>query len=208
MPPPFSHSWSGLLLDGLLSLGVFFPVISVVTLELAWWTRWSTGRHSSAVLIPVIGPILLTLWILISRKSSWWIPLAWIADPATLVFLIVSPRLWKDYWRYSRWTRIVTLRSQRGGHSVVLSLHIGGHYLLEQDWKSQPVGSLNPLHTGEIGRYESRDGRYELISDGGRSRTLQPTTEANFEVVEHTATAMDAECLLDGWILRRGIGTP
>lgn len=200
MPPPTSHSWGGLLLDGLLCLGVFFPVISVVTLGLAWWTHWSTGRNSSAVLIPVIGPVCLTCWVLASGHSAWFIPLVWVADPATMMFLWVTPWLLKDYWRYSRWTCLATYRSNRGNHSVTLSLHFAGNYLLVQNWEP-PYGPQGVIQTSEGGQYAQSGDDYELTAHDELLRTLRHNDEKTYELVEHPQDSIIVPYPLDGWTL-------
>ena len=65
------------LLKGLLAAGRFFPVMGAVTLCLAGVS------YPSAVLIPVIGPVLLTTWLVLAGYHWSWIAVAWVADPAS-----------------------------------------------------------------------------------------------------------------------------
>jgi hypothetical protein len=73
--------------NGLLVGGLLFPSISAVTLFLAGFTRLQTGRRPSAILIPVVGPTLLSLWVLLTGHHWGWIPAVWLADPATWYLL-------------------------------------------------------------------------------------------------------------------------
>ncbi len=88
--------WRETLDTGLLAWGLLFPVMSWITLPWAWWTRRKTGRNCSAVLIPFFGPFILTVWVLAFRRPAWYIPLVWIADPATVFYLWVMPSILKD----------------------------------------------------------------------------------------------------------------
>lgn len=73
--------------NGLLVGGLLLPVVSMVTLALAAITRLQTGRRASAVLIPVVGPALLSLWVVLTGHHWGWIPAVWLADPATWYLL-------------------------------------------------------------------------------------------------------------------------
>lgn len=175
---------------GLLGFGMFFPALSLLTLIASAWTKWRTGRNASAVIIPVIGPALLTSCVLIEGWTYWLIPAAWICDVGTIMYFIVLPRLISEWWRTSWFTICLSLRGGQGIESAVLTLHSGGHYLLTKNWH-RPAGTLGILGLGEPGTYEKIDNRYELISHFGLRRTLVPiddTTPISFAVVEATFT--------------------
>lgn len=84
-------------MDMLLAVGLFFPVIRLLTLALSGRGQRRTGKYSSAVLIPIIGPTLLSLWIQHRGIHRGWIPFVWLDDPGSLSLLIVLPRLLREW---------------------------------------------------------------------------------------------------------------
>jgi len=62
----------------LLVAGLLFPALSLLTIVGSLLHRWRHKRHASAVLVPLIGPILFTCWVVLAGKSIWLIPLAWV----------------------------------------------------------------------------------------------------------------------------------
>ncbi len=167
----------------LLITGLIFPVVSLLTLVASRMTKWLTGRYSSAVLIPLVGPVLLTCWVIVAGASSWLIPLVWLLDLGTVYFFIVLPRLTIDWWRTSAFTRLMTLRGTNGIENSVLTLHRGGHYLLMKYWNrnQSEAGILELAETGTF--YEDGD-VFALRSHFGMIRKLQRIDSTTFDVVE------------------------
>lgn len=86
-----------MLATTLLVLGLIFPVLSWATAIAAAFESRRTGRGVSAVLIPYIGPILLTCWIFTADKPWWTIPIVWLLDLGTVVITIMLPRIIRDF---------------------------------------------------------------------------------------------------------------
>ncbi|MBL9084615.1 MAG: hypothetical protein JNK76_22620 [Planctomycetales bacterium] len=80
----------------LLILGLIFPILSWLTAyaSAVIWCR--SKRHVSPVFVPVIGPLLLTAWVVLTRRPLGTIALVWLADLGTIAFLIAAPRLYRD----------------------------------------------------------------------------------------------------------------
>lgn len=185
----------------LLISGLLFPALSWITFAAAVPTRWSTGRHASPIFIPLVGPVLLTCWVLLFRGSWWLIPTVWIADVGTLAFAIVIPRLFREWWEVSSFTRILTLRGGRGIRTVVLTFHSTGHYLLQQSWNRGP-GELGIVGLSETGTFSQNSEQFDLRAHHGLQRQLQPQGDGRFVVQEHPPLADDLlEHALDGWTL-------
>ncbi|QDV29274.1 hypothetical protein Spb1_11540 [Planctopirus ephydatiae] len=154
--------------NALLCFGLFFPVVSFVSLILAAIESRRTGRNCSAILIPFVGPIALTGWILITGRSSWFIPLIWITDLGTILFLWVLPRLITEAWRISRWTLLMRFDATHRQSMATLTLHRHGYYFLRRTWVR--TTSFGPLSAGETGRYLESHDRIVLTSDDGTER--------------------------------------
>src|SRR5262249_52807804 len=138
----------------------------------SWWSYRVQKKHSSAVLIPYIGPVCLTVWIVQTNKSYWFIPAAWVCDLGTIAFTSVLPRLIKDAWHVSTITKAMTLVGRSGNAEAELTLHKGGHYLLRKRWNRRH-GDFGPLSRGEPGRYIEVHGNFHLTACDGASWTLQ-----------------------------------
>lgn len=168
------------MLDILLGVGLFFPVISWITLGLTWWTFNSTGKSSSSIMFPVVGPLLLTGWVLAAGYSAWFIPLLWLIDPFTWML----PWLLRQFWRISRWTRIETWYGEQKTHSVNLSFYSTGYYVLDQNWK-YPHGPYHVTHISEVGQYTVQGDDYDLHSTDGTHRRLCWAAVGSFTLIEH-----------------------
>lgn len=189
----------------LLVVGLLFPAISLVTSLLAWWGLWRYENHSSAVLIPLVGPILLTWWILLKGLSAWLIPVVWVLDIGTVSFFVVCPRLFREWWQISWFTRQLTLHGRQGIEAATLELHAGGHYLLRKEW-DRPAGTFGIGAFGEVGTYIGVRDNYELTSHFGLRRILRSLdnhdAENSFLVSDEAARNQELrEYSLDGWTL-------
>ena len=154
----------------LLTAGLFFPVVSLVTLALSRYTQHKTGRNSSAVLIPFAGPLLLTAWL---SRSAWpqiLIPVAWLADPGTLCFLVVLPRFAREWWNTSRFTKLIAFSGQNGSLTVQLSLHRSGCYCLQRRWS--PAAPNGLLMSSETGHWQQQSGMIMLSNDNQKMQLL------------------------------------
>jgi hypothetical protein len=192
--------------SALLGFGILFPALSLITLVAARWTSWRTGRNVSAVLIPFIGPILLTSAVLLEDWSYWLIPVFWAGDLGTIAFLIALPQLFSEWWQTSRFTCCLTLHGNQGIESAILTLHTGGHYFVEKAWRRSPdVPGIIGL--GEFGTYVKAGDNYELTAHFGLRRTLtcvgDTTNPSAFAVTELTELKENQkDYSLAGWTLQ------
>jgi len=84
----------------LLFFGLLFPIISWLTTIGCYYKWLKYKKHSSAIYIPFIGPVLLTIWVCGAEKPWWLIPIVWICDIGTVSFIYVIPRLISDWWKH------------------------------------------------------------------------------------------------------------
>ena len=184
----------------LLIVGLVFPVLSLLTGILSIVIHWRYRKHTSPVFIPLVGPILLTGWVLLGQKPPWFIPLVWIMDIGTVAFLAVSPRLFVDWWRVSLFTRTLTLRGAYENQNAVITLHSTGHYLLRKSW-DRVAGETGIAGLGEPGVFTHRDDGYDLIAHHGLHRLLRQTDEGLYRVEDDPQEEGSDTHSHNGWML-------
>jgi hypothetical protein len=189
-------------LNLLLIAGLIFPMISLLTVIASLVYQWRQKRRSSPVFIPLVGPVLLTSWVVSAHKPLWIIAIVWGADIGTLAFLAASPKLLRDWWRTSSFTRFLALNGNKDNQSAFITLHSSGHYLLKKSW-ARPPGQTGIAGLGEPGTFSQLGDRYELTSHVGLRRLIQKTDEGAYRVEEEE---LPKEGLRDysliGWVLR------
>jgi hypothetical protein len=112
------------------------------------------------------------VWLIHTEYSKLLLIVPWISDVGTIWFLIVLPRLLKEFWNYSDFTKILSLSSVIGNSTAVISFHKNGHYIIRYKWllKENETGTTA---CSDIGTYENRDSlRYLLTSSTGIVREL------------------------------------
>ncbi len=182
--------------------GLIFPAFSVFTCIICLLYQRRYKINSSPVLIPFIGPLLLTCWIMLAHKPLYLIPVVWIADIGTLLFLAVCPRLIAEWWRISFFTRILTLSGNQDIQTAIITLHSSGHYLLKKSWE-RSSGQPGILMLGEPGTYIQMDDSYELISCHGLHRILRRIDEGTYCVEEIPPEKKELrDHSLNGWLLK------
>ena len=190
------------LLISLLVVGLIFPAVSLLTLVASWVDWWRHKKHSSAVLIPFVGPTLLTAWVLLGHKPIWVVPIVWVTDLGTVLFLAVCPEFVGEWWRHSSFTRILILRGSSDNQIVVLTLHSTGNYFLKKTW-TNPRQVPGMIGLGEGGTFVQKDGRYILHSQHGIERALCKADENTYVVKETTAPDENLrKYSLQGWLLK------
>jgi len=134
----------------------------------------------------------------------WLIPIFWGADIGTVVFLAVLPRLVREWWQTSYFTKRITLVGSRDIESATLTLHSGGHYHLQKSW-SRPAASTGIVGLGETGKYVEIENGFELTAHHGLRRVLrlskQEAYESTYLVEEDTWPQDDGYSSLGGWML-------
>jgi hypothetical protein len=167
----------------LLGGGLFFPALSLLTVLASVVTRWRSGRHASAALVPFVGPVLLTCWILLRDYSSWFILLVWLSDMGTVMFLAVLPWLIREWWRTSVFTRTMILHGTQGIQRAVITIHSSGRYLLKKSW-DRPSSETGIVGLGEPGSFVADGEAVTLVSDHGLRRKLRRVTRDAYDVEE------------------------
>jgi hypothetical protein len=192
------------VLKVLLAAGLLPLFITYSTVAAAWWFSWRHGGKASAVYIPLLGPVFLTTWIVLDgRPSSWLIPAVWICDLGTVVILIHTPGLLREWWQTSRFTLVLKLRGEKGSESATLTLHSGGHYLLRKCW-ARPKGECGIVELGELGTFVQSGNDYEITAHFGLRRILRLVEvkegAQSYRVTEDPPPE-HAEHSLNGWTL-------
>jgi len=140
----------------LLTMGLLFPTLSLLTAIASAWTFWRSNRHASPVLIPLIGPILLTFWVFVENVSLWMLFAVWGLDLGTLAFAAALPRLLREYrntspfvtghFKYSTSGRNYRQPGVKRSLRVIIALTVGCfkpisefHRFCMQTLQSEPV---------------------------------------------------------------------
>ncbi len=185
----------------LLIAGLIFPILSLLTCIASLVIRWGNNRYSSPVFIPFVGPMLLTWWVFVAGQTRWLIPLVWLVDLGTIAFLFVLPRMTREWWQLSVFTRLMTLRGSHGIEKVILTLHQGGRYFLKKSW-DRSHGELGIVGLGETGTFIDDGEWLKLESHHGLTRRLQRADTNAFDVAEpDTAMPELQNFSLHGWRL-------
>jgi hypothetical protein len=156
-----------------LVLGCIFPVIGWLSVVGAYINEKVTGKSSSAVLIPFIGPLFINSWSAKLSHPSWVYAIPWIADIATISFILVLPLLLNDAWEFSTFTELLSVKSQVGNKTANLSLHKNNKFIIRFNWFRQK-GESGVIAMNDFGSY-IKDGeeKYILTSHVGSVRTLE-----------------------------------
>jgi hypothetical protein len=189
----------------LLAGGLIFPTLSLLTLIASAATRWRSGRYASPVFVPLVGPMLLSIGVLVGGHSAWFIPLVWLTDVGTLAFLVVLPELTRQGWETSRFTRRLSLRGEHDLQRAVITLHRGGRYRLKKSW-NRPRGETGIVELGELGMFSETAGGFILVSDHGLSREFSLVVDGAYLVREELHDRPELQNYsLDGWRLEASV---
>jgi len=170
----------------IFAIGFLLPVVAWITLGLSAYDRWRYGKHSSPVFIPIIGPLIISLWIVAMQYSPLWIPLAWVSDIGTLAFLRVVPRIIREEWDTSWWTRVSEFRAARDNWTARLTLHSTGAYHLV--YKNQNhVDQLGLKEISIAGKFSRRGDEIHLKGVRGDDHDLKLIRQPDgcFRAVAH-----------------------
>ena len=182
----------------LLAYGLIFPLLSWVTVVAGAITFAATGKRSSAIIIPFVGPILLSIWVLVSNFPWWVLFVPWILDIGTMMFVWALPQFASEAWRTSTYTRTQLLTGRNGIESAQISLHKGGYYVLKKRWRRKPEAP-GIAERSEPGNFEIGGGEEIILtSHTGRLRKLKPVS-GGFCVED---TNPEEEGSIDGWTLK------
>ncbi len=79
--------------DVLLVLGLLFPCLSWLTGIISWIESSRLKKNVSAIYIPFIGPLLISIWLGIYNKPWWTFLLAWVFDLGTVMVVLALFRM-------------------------------------------------------------------------------------------------------------------
>ena len=186
----------------LLLAGLFFPVISLLTSIASAATWYWSRRHSSAVLVPYIGPFLLTCWVILIGKKLWTIPLFWILDLGTVAFTVALPGFIREWWEFSEYTRTMALKGTLANEQVIVTFHKSGRYLMKKSWSRQN-GEFGIMSLGELGSFIANGKNFTLESHHGVMRKLLREADGSFTVEESNIDRPEfGNYSLRGWRLQ------
>lgn len=153
-------------------IGCVFPVLGWLTFVSSFINNKISGQNSSAVLIPFIGPILINLWSVQMGYPTWFLIIPWLLDISTISFLIALPKLLSEAWQYSKFTELLTVKSQINNQRVAISLHKNHKFIIRYRWE-RDKGELGIISTNDFGFYDKEcDANYILTSHTGNIITL------------------------------------
>ncbi len=145
----------------LVAFGIFIQLLSALSGLLCWARPKDCNENFSPILVPLFGPLLLTLAILINHWPLWLVPIAWLSDLGTLVLLWYFPAIIRQEWKTSRFTCVLRLKGSVENAQAVLTFHTSGNYLLEKRWV-RPKGEEGIVGTGEEGTYTRTENGFRL----------------------------------------------
>lgn len=190
------------------SFWLFFFILPFLALPAVWKEkRLRSGRHVSLILIPVIGPAFGTAGVVVTNSSPWLIPVLWLTDLSTVAFAFALPRILSEWWATSRFTRTDFLQGERGNRRAILTLHRGGVYYLQLDWKRNP-GEQGIVQLGDVGAFTRELNCLELVSHTGKRIILYERGKDGFFVESDTADTADEQRSSEekhsvaGWVLK------
>ncbi len=181
----------------LVVFGVFIQLLSALTGLICWRRPKGLSESFSPLLVPLLGPLLLTLAIHLNGWPWWLIPIAWLTDLGTLVLLWFLPSIIRQAWKTSRFTCVLLLKGSVENAQAVLTFHTSGNYLLEKRWV-RPKGEEGIVGMGEEGTYTRTESGFRLNSDEQVDRSIEREgiaylierklvrTEEGYLVVEET----------------------
>ena len=156
-----------------LIIGCIFPALSWITFIGSFRSDKVTGKHSSPIFIPIIGPVLINLWSLELAQPLWVYIVPWILDIGTLSFAYILPSLFKETWQFSKFTKLMAVVSQRDNQTVKLSLQKNNSYIIRYSW-SREDGELGILAMNDFGSFEKiEENKFLLTSHTGKARLLK-----------------------------------
>lgn len=176
-----------------LTFGLLFPIISWVSIIITQILWRYKNKYSSALLTPLIGPIFLNIWMCMTEKPAWLFFLPWLLDIGTIPFLLMLPRLIRDEWSTSRFTKLFSISSTKNKQTTVISFHKGGKYFIKFRWERFP-GELGIIATNDFGDFTKSNNDYILTSHTGNIMKL---TKVN-DTYHGTDSNIDQHINLDG----------
>jgi hypothetical protein len=148
----------------LVLLGILPAVMSAFTGLLCWKQGAGWTESPSPLFVPFVGPLSLTLAILLNDFPWWLVPIVWTTDLGTLVVMWCLPAIIRQEWKISRFTCVLRLKGSVENAHAVLTFHTSGKYLLQKRWKLAH-GEQGIVGMGELGTYaETLDG-FTMKSD-------------------------------------------
>ncbi len=168
-----------LLSTALIFIGAMVIIANCFSLPIWMVDVHFSNRRSSPLAIPLIGPLALSLGLLLGGHSWWWMLLSWGADPGTVMFYLALPRLTREWWHTCSLTRENLMKGSHENQRVELTLHSTGYYLLKKHWE-RPATETGIVELGEVGRFTRSEGNIELRADNGWSRNLVASSVDRF----------------------------
>lgn len=135
-----------------------------VVLSLLNWSyligSWVSGRYMSPI-FPAPS-ILTTLGLALydQTRPYWWVGL--LTDYTLIALVIAIPRLAAEVWRTSHFTRLQLLVAEDPPRRFQLSLHRGGHFLMQATFEPPLIRDTHDSHVVAFGTV----GHWQEVADG------------------------------------------
>ncbi|MBL7647713.1 MAG: hypothetical protein JNK74_16125 [Candidatus Hydrogenedentes bacterium] len=184
----------------LVVFGVFIQVISALSGLICRKRPTDVSESFSPILVPLLGPLSLTLAIILNKWPWWLILIACMTDLGTLVLLWYLPAIIREESKTSRFTCVMRLKGRFDNAHTVLTFHTSGKYSLQKRW-SRPLKEGDAIETGELGTFAETTDGYALTSDEGIKRDLVRDGKAYRVKLESELPERCPYLSIAGWIL-------
>lgn len=173
-------------MSALLVLGLAFYLLNWVSIILS-----TIGKQSSTPMMPLAGPVFLTLWIVLTGHSCWYIPLVWVLDVGT----IFSLSFLHEMLFYTPLTRKFVLTGTQEYEKAEINFYAFGKYTMKKIRNHPDEYGFTGVH--DMGTYRQETGQIHMDERHGTKRILVPTGEKQYKVEE---TTTDEHCrTINNW---------
>lgn len=131
------------------------------------------------------------------------IPVVWVLDIGTMCCIPMMPRIIRESWESSKYTRILTLHGVNGNQDVVIEFQRNGKYALRKRW-DKGTSEYGILGVGEPGTFSMDGDTIKMESHVGQMRNLTKTREGTFLVEDRMIERPDLHrYCIDKWLLEQ-----
>ncbi len=156
-----------------IGLGGIFSLSNWVGL----YKSWRNKKFVSPV--PIVGALLLGLGLSYFEKTRYYAFLSAFVDYGTLVLIISTPSLAKQFWEVSRFNLIQTFVGQAEHTKYELKLYRKGIFVIEADVEPPQIANeygVKISHFGFQGKWDEKKGIIQLSRyDGDRTAKVIKT---------------------------------
>lgn len=156
-----------------IGLGGYISFVNWLSLYQSWKTR----KFVSSV--PIVGALLLGFGLAYFEKTRYYAFLCVIADYGTLVLIISTPSLIKQFWQISRFNLIQSFVGHAGHTKYELKLYKKGIFVIEAEVEPTQIANEHGAMISQFGfqgKWEEKEGSIQLTEyDNDRVLNLTKT---------------------------------